>query len=232
MTCHNVDLWHGELVDTQTCSESFLSCLDTNELARAESYSKPLLKWRYIEARGRLKFLLADYLDISPNHVQIAQTEHGKPYLPNHPQLVFNISHTANQLVIAVAKHCQLGVDIERIQARSTLAALVKKCFSTSEAAYWQNLPESEKAWVFYQFWTKKEAFVKATGRGIALGLQQCEVNTPEAERFVAVPESCGTAAQWWLATLTVDELFCVSVVTDTGMAELNYRALPTIETK
>jgi 4'-phosphopantetheinyl transferase len=227
MTCHNVDLWHGELTETQTCSDRYLSCLDTNELARAESYSKPLLKWRYIEARGRLKCLLADYLDTSPNSVQIAQTEHGKPYLPNHPPLVFNVSHTANQLVIAVAGHCQLGVDIERIQPRPTLAALVKKCFSTSEAVYWQNLPESEKALVFYQFWTKKEAFVKATGRGIALGLQHCEVDTPDAERFVRVPESCGTAAQWWLATLAIDELFCVSVVTDTGTAELYYRLLP-----
>lgn len=215
---HTVDFWHGQLSGDEAVSQHYLPLLDAAELARAKTLANPLIRRRFIEVRGRLRGVLADTLKQNPAAIRIARTEYGKPYLADHPQFAFNISHTANQLAIVVAPSCQLGVDIEHIQARANLAALVAKCFSATEAAYWQALPDAEKTSVFYQFWTKKEAFVKATGRGIALGLQHCVVNPQQPEAFLGVPEGYGVAEAWRAISLdlpTMDKPLCAALVLD-----------------
>jgi 4'-phosphopantetheinyl transferase len=172
--------------------------------------------------------LLADTLQQHPAQIQIARTDLGKPYLPDYPQFVFNISHTDNQLAFAIARHCQLGIDIERLQLRNNFSSLVARCFADEEAAYWHNLSADQKTAVFYQFWTKKEAFVKATGRGIALGLKECVVNPWQPETFLRIPEGCGAVANWRIVGLDEGELatgLCGSVVVDTRSSEI--RKLP-----
>ncbi|MBK8816964.1 MAG: 4'-phosphopantetheinyl transferase superfamily protein [Methylococcaceae bacterium] len=109
----------------------------------------------------------------------------------------FNLSHTGNKIAIAVGYRCQLGIDIELCKTRSSLSALVEKCFDKVEKNYWQQLPETLKAQEFYRFWTRKEAFVKATGRGIALGLKICVINPNQPNTFLRIPAKFGLPSEW-----------------------------------
>lgn len=213
-----IALWHIQLADDIPTGESYLPLLSTEEFAHAQTLSNPLLNSRYSQVRGHLRSVLAGILQQTPAHIRIARTEQGKPYLTDFPELVFNISHTANQLVIALARDCQLGIDIELCRPRASFSPLVTKCFADEEASYWHSLSETEKMAAFYGFWTKKEAFVKATGRGIALGLNQCVVNPQQPGQFLRLPAAYGDVGSWRildLGELFPNSLLCGAIVVD-----------------
>ena len=154
-------------------------------------------------------------LNQSPEKIRIKKAEHGKPYLADYPELAFNLSHSADRLMIAIGWNCQLGVDIEICKQRINLSGLVDKCFAEEEAAYWTKLPETQKNQAFYRFWTRKEAFVKATGHGIALGLNQCVINPENPTEFLRVPDNCGQASAWHVLDIDLGEGICSALVAD-----------------
>jgi len=113
-------------------------------------------------------------------------------------------------------------VDIERPKP-GQFAAISGQMFSDTEAAYWHSLPETEKTLAFYRFWTHKEAFVKATGRGIALGLKDCTINLGYPPSFLRLPEGYGAAKQWRILEVAIPTQtpLCCAVVTDEEAATI-----------
>jgi 4'-phosphopantetheinyl transferase len=118
----------------------YLSLLDANELAVIDRFKFPQVRDNYIVAHGLLRETLAIYINESAGQLKFSQTEFGKPFLADYPELSFNMSHSGNSLAIAVAQQCQLGIDIEYYKSRATWAGLVKKCFALEEADYWHSL--------------------------------------------------------------------------------------------
>jgi len=220
----NVDLWHGELAVVESAYQHYWPLLDATERTHAGKLANPLLRQRYVEVHGRLRGVLSRYLGQPPEQINIKKAPHGKPYLADYPGLAFNLSHTANNLMIAVAQNCQLGVDIEHCKPRSNLALLVGKCFADVEAAYWHQLPESEKTVAFYCFWTKKEAFVKATGRGIALGLKACVIDPANPGMFLNLPDDYGQTSAWRIADINLPcgQPLCGALVRNKAIANIN----------
>lgn len=215
----NIDIWFDVLATTNL--SQYWHSLDSQERTKAEKFSSVLLKDRYVAAHGRLRHILASYVQEKPERLLFAKAAQGKPYLVHHAELSFNLSHTGDFMAVAVARNCQLGIDIEQIKARANFSALVKRCFSATEAAYWQQLAEAEQTRQFYQFWTRKEAFVKATGLGISLGLKDCELDINHPEQFYRVPSVCGWANQWHNRDLTLTESCCAAVVADQAITHI-----------
>lgn len=133
-----------------------------------------------------LRQVLAGY--VPDKYFQIERGEFGKPFLPDFKQWQFNLSHSNEKLLIAVSFEMPIGIDIEQIKPRKSFDDLVKKCFSETEQTYWFELPENQKMDVFYDFWTRKEAFVKGIGRGIAVGLERCDIDTKQPNYFLNLP--------------------------------------------
>ena len=217
----SIDFWYNTLETNPEQHQQDWQILDHNEKAQAEKFKTPLLQARYVTAHGQLRAILAQYLNQSPASLRLQKTALGKPYLVDYAELTFNLSHTGNVMAVAVARNCQLGVDIEQCKPRETLAALVKKCFRVEEADYWQQLSATEQQRQFYQFWTRKEAFVKATGFGIALGLKDCVLNPENPQTFLSVPANCGLAAQWHSRDIDLGENLCAAVVADKAIASI-----------
>jgi 4'-phosphopantetheinyl transferase len=213
---NDLAIWHGKVSAEDAYYQAYWRVLDADEQAHAGKLNNPLLHKRYVEIHGRLRILLAEILKQPPEQIRIKKAEHGKPYLADYPELAFNLSHTADRVMIAVARRCQLGVDIEICKPRHNLSGLVEKCFAEEEAAYWEQLSELQKTQAFYRFWTRKEAFVKATGRGIVLGLNRCVINPENPAAFLRVPESCGQAAAWHILDVDLGGEVCSAVVADT----------------
>jgi 4'-phosphopantetheinyl transferase len=210
-----LEIWHGNIATEDALYQSYWRILDASEQARAEKFKNDLLRNRYVMVHGRLRNLLAQTLNESPEKISIKAAEHGKPYLVDTPELAFNLSHSADAMVIAVGWNCRLGVDIETFKPRSNLVALANKCFADEEIAYWNSLPEAEKTVGFYRFWTRKEALVKATGRGIALGLNLCVINPENQATFLRVPADCEPASTWKLLDIVLGQGVCSALVTD-----------------
>jgi len=197
-----ISIWHGKLSATEDACRRYWPLLDAAEQIRAGQYTNALPRHRYVEARGLLRWVLARYLNQLPATINIQTAEHGKPYLADCPEWTFNLSHTGDTLVIAVAQACRVGIDIELCKPRDSLPRLVTKCFSDSEAAYWHTLDDGDKTAAFYRIWTAKEAFVKATGRGIALGLNQCVTDPCHPDQFARLPPAYRPTEQWRIVDL------------------------------
>ena len=194
-----VELWHGRLNPAYSDAGYFCGFLDTTEIARADQMNNRVVRNRFIETRARLRMILSHYLNQPADSLRLCQTEHGKPYLLDFPELAFNLSHTGNYLALAVTRNAEIGLDIEQPRPRKNLPGLAEKCFAGNEFSYWRQLSESEHLSTFFRFWTAKEAFVKATGRGISLGLNQCAVDHETWTGFHAVPDEYRPASDWFL---------------------------------
>lgn len=225
MNSDTVEIWHGDIAG-DTHHQNYWRVLDAAEQAHAKKITNDVLRNRYIEVHGRLRNILAQTLNEPPEKISIKKAEHGKPYLDGNPELVFNLSHSAAAMVIAVGWNCQLGVDIENCKPRTSLAALVDKCFAEEEIAYWNKLPDAQKIPEFYRYWTRKEAFVKATGRGIALGLNHCVINPENQTEFLRVPDGCGQASAWHVQDIELGQGVCSALVTDKDRVEVRLIAL------
>lgn len=215
MKADTIQIWHGNIAAEDADYQSHWRVLDATEQDHAERIKIDLVRKRYVEAHGRLRKALAQTLNELPKKIRIKKTEYGKPYLPDTPELVFNLSHSAEVMVIAVGRDCRLGVDIEICKARTSLSGMVEKCFGEEEITYWNAVPEAEKIVEFYRFWTRKEAFVKATGRGIALGLDNCVINPENQAEFLRVPSTCGQASMWHVRDMLLGQGICSALVTD-----------------
>ncbi|MDD5579777.1 MAG: 4'-phosphopantetheinyl transferase superfamily protein [Methylobacter sp.] len=207
-----VEVWHGNIDVGDERYHHFWQVLDEAEQARAGRLKNELRQKRYVNAHGRLRTILAGILNEPPEKIRIKKGEHGKPYLADNPELVFNLSHSVNTMVLAVAWNCQLGIDIEVGKQRANFSALVNKCFAEEEAAYWNKLPEDQKSREFYRFWTRKEALVKAAGQGLSLGLKRCVVNPENPTEFLRVPAACGQAQAWHVKDIDLGHDICALV--------------------
>ncbi len=215
MNIDTIEIWHGNINAEDIDYPNYWRVLDADEQVRAGKFKNDLLRKRYVIVHGRLRKLLAQILNEPPEKISIKTAEHGKPYLVDTPELAFNLSHSANAMVVAAGWNCQLGVDIELCKPRTSLAGLVDKCFAKEEIAYWNKLSAAQQIAEFYRFWTRKEAFVKATGRGIGLGLNRCVVNPENPTGFLRVPADCGQASMWHVLDIAVGQGVCSALVTD-----------------
>ena len=197
-------LWYAQINAEETDYQHNWEIIDQSERQHASDLKNKQLHYRYVEIHARLRILLAEILNVNPAQLRIHKTEHGKPYLFDYPDLKFNLSHTSDKMLVAIGWNRDLGVDIEVHKPRANLAALVEKCFADEEKHYWQNLPESEKTPAFYRLWTHKEAFVKATGRGIALGLNRCVINPKNPTKLLRIPFEYGSPSDWFLHELAL----------------------------
>lgn len=167
--------------------------------------------------------ILAHTLNVPLHAIDIARGEFGKPYLVHFPHCEFNISHSQDKMVIAVGFHVRLGIDIEAIKPRRQLEGLVKKCFSPAEQRYWHTRPPAEKIRLFYEFWTRKEALVKGIGRGIAMGLAQCEIDMAKQENFLHLPQD--DAAIWHTHLFEVaQENFCGAIAVNENHVTFHHK--------
>ncbi|WP_347988557.1 4'-phosphopantetheinyl transferase superfamily protein [Methylomonas sp. AM2-LC] len=207
-----VDIWQGELIADNDLIAVYTAMLDQQELTRAAGFKSALLRNRFILVRGLLRTTLASYLAVEPASLHFAKAKYGKPILCDHA-LYFNLSHSANKLVIAVSDLENIGIDIEQIKPRNALHEIARRVLSVMEFTVWSSLHISEQLVVFYQLWTKKEAFVKAVGRGMGIGLDQCEVDMLANLRFVNIPCQYGHAQDWNIIEFAVDVGFSAALV-------------------
>jgi 4'-phosphopantetheinyl transferase len=154
---------------------------------------------RQMVARGLLREALAQIADENPNALRILVGQMGKPFLAptngNSENIEFNISHSRNVLAIAISRHRQVGIDIEKardpVELDCERAAQI--AFNDGELAEFMSLPTGLRRQSFYDGWVRKEAFSKAVGLGMTLPFNQfsitvdprlpAEVKPPASER-------------------------------------------------
>ncbi|MFL5448489.1 MAG: 4'-phosphopantetheinyl transferase family protein [Gemmatimonadales bacterium] len=209
-----VHLWHADLEVEGGRLAQLASYLDQNELARAARFHFERDQQRFMAGRGLLRQILASYLDLAPKAVRFGYTGNGKPYLLSHSELHFNVSHAAETLVVAVAGDRPLGVDVEVLPLDAADAGVANLVFCASERAGLEALDPMEYSRIFARLWTRKEAYIKADGRGMTLQLDHIDVGTlpegillyqPELNQWTPSPD-------WTLHTLSPSPSYVCSL--------------------
>jgi 4'-phosphopantetheinyl transferase len=158
--------------DVDVILKQYLSVEETDRLNKFH-FKKD--KDCFVASRGALKDILARYINRLPSQLNIRYAQYGKPFL-NNSNIHFNVSHSNQYILIAIAKHIPLGIDIEYCNQDLDFLTLAKNICSEIEYAKLSKLPIHERCLAFYRCWTRKEAFIKALGKGLYFPLNQVEV--------------------------------------------------------
>ena len=140
--------------------------LPDDERARAERMNDPGARRRFVTGRACLRWALARLTQVAARDIRFAYGAHDKPFLPGGPS--FSLSHSGKRVLIALAAGGRVGADVERIRPVRRLEALAARWFAPGERAWLSAVPEGEREAAFFAVWTRKEAFAKALGRGLA----------------------------------------------------------------
>lgn len=165
-----VDLWRAALDVSPRAAAALTRSLSSDERARAERFHRELDRQRFVVAHGALRGLLSAYLGIDATDVQLVDDEKGKPRLapPASGWLQFNISHSADVAVFGFVRDRAIGVDVERVRKDFPFADVARRSFSAAERATVESLPDERRVDAFFAAWTRKEAYLKGLGVGIA----------------------------------------------------------------
>ena len=156
------------------------------------------LPYQAATRRRPLLELLAAYLGVDASRIGLTDDVHGKPALaaPHAGSLRFNWSHSGSCAVVALGRHLELGVDVERRRPRPRALQIAARYFTAAEASALAALPADERDDAFLQWWTAKEAVLKALGRGIAFGLHRLDI--ARVEGGLSLRQLEGHDAQAW----------------------------------
>lgn len=156
-------------------------------------------------ARILVRRLLSRYAPVEAREWGFTTGPYGKPAVaaPRLPvPLFFNLSHTRGLVCCAVARREEIGVDVETIQRRTPGAELARRYFSRQEVADLFSLPVERQAAAFFDYWTLKEAYIKARGKGLAIPLDQFTFHLLEEgpPRISFSPKLDDWPDTWWFA--------------------------------
>lgn len=185
--------------------------LDDDERRRADRFVAPRDRRQFAVGRGLLRTILGRYLDRPPAGIRFRTNPHGKPDLDPSadldPTLRFNIAHSGPLILIGLARGRDLGVDIERVRPDFGGEALAARFFAPGEVATLRGLPVEAKTLAFFHGWTRKEAYIKAKGKGLAIPLDEFEVAIDPARpaALLSTHPDPLDAARWTLVELATE---------------------------
>jgi 4'-phosphopantetheinyl transferase len=172
-----VHIWRIRLDLPVRQIQNLQQILSPDERMKANRFHFDRHRRRYIASHGSLRIILSKYLGLNPSQLQFSYSPLGKPALTsneNTKRICFNLSHSNEMALCAVTLNRSVGIDLEHIRPNFELESLAKKIFSPKENKMLNFLPVSEKQNLFFNLWTLKEAYLKATGEGIG-GLSYIE---------------------------------------------------------
>jgi 4'-phosphopantetheinyl transferase len=170
LSCHNVHVWLTKLNSLTTQVQQMAQCLSEKELIRAGRFHFKQDRVRFIACRAVLRMILGRYLHIEPNRVQFSYGPYGKPCLKEtvgDDMLQFNLGHSNDIALYAFTRCREIGVDIEYLRALPDADQFAARFFAADEIATLNALPASQRRQAFFNCWTRKEAYVKAIGKGL-----------------------------------------------------------------
>lgn len=214
-----VHVWRVDLDSGATCLHRLERNLSPDERERAARFRFARDRERFVAARGLLREILALYLDTEARWLSFGYGAHGKPFLvkEEHSTLRFSVSHSLSTMLVAVAHKREVGVDIERVSADISVKEIAGTVFSTPEKRALTRFEGEAKRIAFFRLWTRKEAYIKADGRGVSLPLEHID-GSCSGGPVAMLHEASGewrACARWMLKTLAVGPDYAAALVAE-----------------
>ena len=223
-----VHVWRAKLDLSDPEVDRLASVLSADELARANRFRFPRHRRRFIVARGILRQLLGNYLDIEPKNLRFSYGDRGKPQLKDLDGLIplqFNLSHSQEYALYGFTYHHLIGVDLEYLRKMPDLIKIARRFFSNREYDLLVEASNEARAKLFFQLWTAKEAYLKAIGTGIADSLADVDIDIDEvlSPRLLAIKGDKLAAAKWSLCSCIPATGYIASVAIKTTLVPIDF---------
>jgi 4'-phosphopantetheinyl transferase len=180
-----IHVWRTALDPPEDTVERLAATLSADERERADRFRLERVRRRFVVCRGALRMILSRYTGQAPERLRFTYGAHGKPALApsaGMADLRFNVSHSDELALCAVARGREIGVDVERIRPLPGAERIAERFFAVPEREALQALPAERKLEGFYTCWTRKEAYIKALGDGLGHPLDEFAVSLAPGE--------------------------------------------------
>jgi 4'-phosphopantetheinyl transferase len=222
--CDELHVWRAPIALPLARVETLASCLDADEIARAGKFHLEKDRSRYIAAHGLLRSILSMYLGIESSRIRFSYKENGKPMLQEpcgDDRLHFNLSHSEDVCVFAVARGSEVGIDIERIRRDVAVEDIAENFFSPRERFLLRSMPAAFRHDAFFVWWTCKEAFAKATGEQLSSMLEQLDLTVVSKRSKIHLDAG---SQLWSLQTIAAPLGYAGALVSEGERKRLRYR--------
>lgn len=216
-----VHLWmvDPEQPGAEQLQRQFERVLSPEEQARGQRYVFQSDRQLYIAAHGLLRTALSRYRPVAPEAWRFTADAYGKPRIESpwaHAELRFSLTHTRGLAAVAVCGNCEVGVDAEAVSRALDWQTIAERYFAPQEVAGLAGLPPAARPRAFFQYWTLKEAFLKACGKGLSLPLDSFwfTLETPDSCQVHFAPQLAERPDLWqfFISRSAADHQLAVAV--------------------
>ena len=173
----SIHLWFTftDEIDDEALLAKYLTLLPRIEQDSLERFHFPHHRKRYLIGRALLRSVLSAWINIPPPSIRFSRETYGRPYIKpadNSRGIDFNLSYTDGLVALALSVNGKVGIDVENTATDIDVMEIAASCFSAAETEELNSLPAGETQRArFYEFWTMKEAHLKASGAGLNTSL-------------------------------------------------------------
>jgi 4'-phosphopantetheinyl transferase len=181
--------------------QRYETLLSAGERDRFERFASDHVRNDYLAAHALLRLSLSRYAGVDPAAWVFGAGLHGKPFLRSGPSLLplcFSLSHTRGLVACVVTLDCACGIDVELVKPSRNFRAIAGEVFTDAEIADLDRRAGNDAADRFFQIWTLKEAYIKATGEGFSADLKRIGFDGTEGPAPVLRRDSTASADREW----------------------------------
>jgi 4'-phosphopantetheinyl transferase len=188
-----IHVWNANLSVSPKDLDRYWNVLSADERARAARFHFDIHRSRFVAGRGILRKLLGRYTRQDPVAIEFLYSSSGKPSLGGD-NLHFNLAHSEDRAVFALTRIAPVGVDVECLRLIPEMMQIAERFFSPLEFKALSAIPDAQRNTAFFHYWTRKEAIVKASGKGLGslddfddlidVTAKRLAVKGDEAQRF------------------------------------------------
>lgn len=216
---NEIHVWSADLEEVAYQELCTLSLLSPDEQERAHRFRFPIHRERFMVTRSLLRKIISLYTQVPPQEIIFSYEAKKKPFLqhPSHLLLQFNLSHSDKMAVFSFTMKHAIGVDIEKVQEEYP-AGITQRFFSPKENNALLNIPTDKRSAAFYRLWARKEAIIKATGKGLSLPLSSFSLSIKDDFEGVMIDN-----VSWSLLPLSIHPAYQSAVATNQMVKKMTY---------
>jgi 4'-phosphopantetheinyl transferase len=223
-----IHLWCAfqQEISDRTLLDEYERLLSAGEQQQRSRFMFPRDRHRYVVTRALVRTTLSRYANVPPTQWTFRANAFGRPEIANThayaQRLVFNVSHSSDLTVVAVAFQRALGVDTENVRSRKAPIAIAMRMFAPDELAALHVISHRDRPRRFFEYWTLKESYVKARGKGLSIRLDKCSFAfcSDRHLTFWVDPDQNDHPSRWHFSQFALAGDDVVAVCTERTVAE------------
>lgn len=217
---NEIHVWRIPLDLPEESARQLCGFLSQSEIERADRFHFKKDRLLFIAARAAMRQILERYLNIAPRSLIFVEGAKGKPELPyaiDSRNVKFNLSHSCELALLAIAENLCVGIDLEFVDHTFASEEIASRFFAPDEVSTLLALAPDRRAEAFFDCWTRKEAYIKALGEGLSVPLESFSVafGIGASAALLRVDASLDDASRWRMYDITVHPEYKAALVVE-----------------